>query len=99
MAETAKEFLDRLLIGWSNHGDVAEGDWPRLFTLARRGAAAGELLEALRPFVALANDVEKSASLYAADDPASDPENWMKGCAWEDLVNARAAIAQFEGEK
>jgi hypothetical protein len=58
-------------------------------------AAAPDMAEALRPFAALCDEIERAAANSAGD--ASDPNNWAKSCSWEDLLQARAAIRSAMG--
>lgn len=51
-------------------------------------------VRALEPFVAIKKEVEKCAA--ASMGPASDPENWVKACQWEDLLAAAQALAALE---
>jgi hypothetical protein len=46
--ESDAEFVERVLERWNDEGEMIGQDMIRLFALARRGAAAGELAEALR---------------------------------------------------
>jgi hypothetical protein len=49
------------------------------------------LRQALKPFADMAVEIEKCAAQYDEKDAAHDPENWMKGCNWDDLLAAHEA--------
>lgn len=53
-----------------------------------------KLEEALRPFAKKATETEECCKLYAEADAASKPENWANAFDWDDILRARAALAQ-----
>lgn len=85
--ESDADFLSRY---WEElNWDTDDADFDRLFTLARRGAAAGELLEALR-------EIDER---HIPDQPSAldiDEADYIMRQYAELRRIARAAIAQFE---
>jgi multidrug resistance efflux pump len=57
--------------------------------LAKAEAERDRAQEALRPFAALADEIERCAK-----ENRTSVHAWSMSCAWEDLVAARAALAQ-----
>ena len=80
-------------LDWQEHVALAR---EAADTIDRQRAVIAQLVEAGKPFAALADDIEAAARLYKG--PESAPENWAKSCQWEDLVRLRTALAAAAGD-
>jgi len=82
MAETDKEFVSRMEDYFDAYCGIPEVVCTRLLTLARRGAAAGELLEALKA--------------RSCTDPRCKSGCWREAADRDDACDTRAALTAQE---
>lgn len=78
--------------GGDTKGVEHRSEWKAADEIERLRAEVERLREALNPFAAMADELDRVRQEY--QPPYDDPENWSKSCEWGDLVRARAALKE-----
>lgn len=87
-SETDEQFVERLVMAWAGHcAQIYEGDLPRLFALARRGAAV-----APRPI----DEAPKDREVIGVERPPFEDQNYFHMGQWNEEHQQFMADAGYD---